>query len=323
MAAIGYTMMCEQRSPKDLVEDLVAAERAGFDFSVISDHYHPWVEAQGHSPYTWAVLGAAANATTRIPLMTYVTCPTIRYHPAVVAQKAATVALLSDDRFILGLGAGEQLNEHVVGCGWPPANVRHELLSEAIEIIRRLWEGGYVTHRGRHFAVQDAKLFDRPTTPPRIGVAASGKESCGLAGRKADLLIATEPRPELVRMFAEAGGAGKPAVAQLAVCWGPDEGRCRALALEQFGWSPYDWKVRSELPGPVNFESASQLIREQDVARLVPCGPSAAGIVEGVRGFVDAGFNQVALIQIGGSQREFCDFYASDLAPALRDLPVA
>jgi G6PDH family F420-dependent oxidoreductase len=323
MAAIGYTMMGEQRSPKDMVGDVVAAEHTGFDFSVISDHFHPWVEAQGHSPYTWSVLGAAAQATERIPLMTYVTCPTIRYHPAIVAQKAATVALLSDGRFILGLGAGEQLNEHVVGRAWPPADVRHELLSEAVDIIHMLWDGGYVTHRGRHFTVQDAKLFDRPSLPPRIGLAASGRESCELAGHKADMLIAVEPRPELVRMFAEAGGRGKPAVAQILVCWGPDEGRCRALAMQQAAWAPLDWKVRSELPSPVNFESASEFMTEDEVASVIPCGPSAAGIIDGVRQYVDAGFDQVAFLQLGENQREFCEFYAGELAPTLRDLSVA
>jgi G6PDH family F420-dependent oxidoreductase len=323
MAAIGYTMMGEQRSPTEMVDDAVAAERAGFDFAVVSDHFHPWVEAQGHSPYTWSVLGAVAQATERIPFMTYVTCPTIRYHPAIVAQKAATVSLLSDERFILGLGAGEHLNEHVVGSAWPPANVRHEMLSEAVDIIRMLWDGGFVTHRGRHFTVQDAKLYDRPVMPPRIGLAASGHGSCELAGQKADMLIAVEPRSELVRMFAEAGGAGKPAVGQILVCWGPDEARCRALALEQAAWTPLDWKVRSELPNPVNFESASAYMTEDEVASVIPCGPSAEGIIEGVRGFVDAGFDQVAFVQLGGNQREFCEFYAAELASTLRDLSVA
>jgi G6PDH family F420-dependent oxidoreductase len=320
MVRIGYTMMGEQRSPKDLVADAVLAEAAGFDFSVISDHYHPWFDVQGHSPYTWAVLGAVAQATARMPLMTYVTCPIIRYHPAVVAQKAATVALLSDGRFTLGVGAGEQLNEHVVGRGWPPVDVRHRMLAEAIDVMRLLWAGGYVTYRGEHFTVQDAKLFDLPATPPDIGVAMSGPAGCSLAGEKADLAIATEPRAELVRMFNDAGGAGKPAVAQLPVCWGPDEDKCRAFARQQFAWAATGWKVQSELPNPVNFEAATRFVREEDIAQTIPCGPSVEGIVQGVRRFVDAGFDQVALLQIGPAQREFCDFYASDLAAALRGL---
>jgi G6PDH family F420-dependent oxidoreductase len=322
MVAIGYSMLCEQRSPKDLVDDVVVAEQAGFDFAQISDHYHPWLDVQGHSPYAWSVLGAAAQATSRIPLMTYVTCPIIRYHPAVVAQKAATVALLSDGRFTLGVGAGEQLNEHVVGAGWPSVDVRHEMLGEAVDLIRLLWSGGYVTYHGEHFTVQDARVFDRPATPPRIGMAVSGEASCTLAGEKADLVIATEPRADLVRMFSDAGGAGKPAVAQLPVCWGPDEGKCRSLARDQFAWAATGWKVQSELPNPVNFEAASRFVREEDIAEVVPCGPSADGIAEGVRKFVDAGFDQVGLIQIGPAQHEFCEFYASDLAGTLSRLSV-
>ena len=210
MVAIGYTLMCEQRSPLDLVRDAVLAEQAGFDFSVISDHYHPWVEAQGHSGFAWSILGAIAQATERLPLMTYVTAPIIRYHPAVVAQMAATVSLLAEGRFRLGLGSGEQLNEHVVGQGYPPVDVRHEMLIEAVEIIRELWEGAYVTYHGEHFDVEGAKLFDRPASPPPLGIAVSGRQSCALAGELADLVIATELKAELIQMFQEAGGEGKP-----------------------------------------------------------------------------------------------------------------
>ena len=179
----GYTMMGEQSAPRDLVSDVVAAEQAGFDFAVASDHYFPWLDEMGHSPYVWSVLGAAAWATERIPLMTYVTCPTFRYHPAVVAQKAATIQLLSEGRFTLGLGAGENLNEHVVGMAWPPVDIRHERLVEAVQIIRELFDGGYVNHRGEHFQVESAKLWDRPDSPPPIGIAVSGKQSCEIAGR--------------------------------------------------------------------------------------------------------------------------------------------
>jgi len=320
VAEIGYTMMCEQRSPKDLVGDLVHAERAGFDFSVISDHFHPWLEEQGHSGYAWSVLGAAAQATGRIPLMTYVTCPIVRYHPAIVAQKAATMAVLSDGRFSLGLGAGENLNEHVVGRGWVPVDVRHEMFREAIEIIYALFDGGYVTYRGAYFDVEGAKLFDRPEEPVPIGVAVSGPSSCAFAGEMADFLIATEPKAELVEMFHEAGGEGKPHVAQIPVCWGPDEAECRRLAREQFRWATTGWKVQAELPNPVNFAAATALVREEDVADMIPCGPDAGGIVEGVKQFTDAGFERVALVQIGDRQKEFCEFYESELAGALKKL---
>ena len=320
MVEIGYTMMCEQRSPKDLVDDLVRAEQAGFDFSVISDHFHPWLEEQGHSGYAWSILGAAAQATEHIPLMSYVTCPIIRYHPAIVAQKAATMALLSDGRFSLGLGSGENLSEHVVGRGWPAVDIRHEMFVEAIEIIRTLFDGGYVTYRGEHFEVEDAKLFDRPEEPPPIGVAVSGRSSCEIAGVQGDFVIAVEPKSELIEMFHEAGGEGKLGVGQIPVCWGPDEAECRALAREQLRWAAAGWKVMAELPNPVNFDAYSQFVREEDIAQMVPCGPEVEGIVEGVKQFVDAGFERIALVQVGDRQEEFCEFYESELAKALRGL---
>lgn len=320
MVEIGYTMMCEQRSPKDLVEDVVLAERAGFDFSVISDHYHPWLEEQGHAGYAWSVLGAAAQATERIPLMTYVTCPIVRYHPAIVAQKAATMSILSGGRFRLGMGAGENLNEHVVGGGWPSADTRHEMFREAIEIIRKLFEGGYKTYRGEYFDVEGAKLFDLPEEPPEIGVAVSGKPSAELAGELGDFVISTEPKSELIEMFSEAGGSGKPGVAQIPVCYGPDEAECVRLAREQFRWAMTGWKVQAELPNPVNFDAATSTVREEDMAGMIPCGPDADAIVEGVKQFTDAGFSHVALVQIGDRQKEFCDFYESELSSKLKSL---
>lgn len=320
MVQIGYTFMCEQRSPKEMVQDAVLAERAGFDFSVISDHYHPWTRAQGHSGYAWSILGALAQATTRLPLMTYVTAPIIRYHPAIVAQKAATMAILSDGRFRLGLGAGEELNEHVVGKGYPPVDVRHEMLTEAIEIIRALWRGKPVTYHGKHYDVEGARLFDLPPAPPQIGVAVSGKQSCGIAGRMGDLVVAIEPKAELIQQFRLAGGAGKPAVGQITVCWGSDEQECVQRAHEQFGWSLGNWKILSELPNYVNFEAFVQTVTPEQVARKIPCGPDPEKIVQSVKQFVDAGFTEVALVQGGQNQAEFCDFYARELAPALKAL---
>src|SRR2546423_15143280 len=192
MALIGYTMMCEQAGPKQLVRDVALAEDAGFDFAVISAHYFRRLDSQGHSPYGGSVLGEAAQATDHIPLMTYVTCPIRRYHPAVVAQKAATMQLLSDGRFTLGLGAGENLNEHVVGGQWPLAPVRHEMLEEAVETIRALWAGGPGTYRGKHFDVESPTVWDLPDTAPPLGVAVSGPESCRLAGHHADVMVAVE-----------------------------------------------------------------------------------------------------------------------------------
>lgn len=320
MVSIGYTIMGEQSGPRALVDDLVRAEQAGFDFSVASDHYFPWLDAQGHSPYVWSVLGAAAQATERIPLMTYVTCPTVRYHPAVIAQKASTVQLLSDGRFRLGLGSGENLNEHVAGGGWPPAAVRQDMLAEAVEIISALFDGGYVNHRGRHFQVESARLWDLPEQRVPIGIAVSGPRSCRLAGEKADLAIATEPEPELLDAFDRQGGAGKPRVGQVPVCYDPDRDAAIARAHDQFRWFGGGWKVNSELPGPAAFAAASASVRPEDVAGSIPCGDDVDAFVEAVRAYADTGFTEVALVQVGGQhQRPFIDWAEKELLPALRE----
>ena len=319
MTLFGYTMMCEQAGPKQLVRDVALAEEAGFDFAVISDHYFPWLDSQAHAPYAWSVLGAAAQATNRIPLMTYVTCPIRRYHPAVVAQKAATMQLLSDGRFTLGLGAGENLNEHIVGGGWPIAATRHEMLEEAVHIIRDLWTGGTVTFRGKHFDVESAKVWDLPDTAPPIGIAVSGRSSCNLAGRHADMMIAVEPRAELGRMFDEAGGSNKPRVGQIALSYDPDRNVALKRAMDQFRWFTGGWRVNAELPVPASFDQASRTVREADIAEKMPCGPDLELHVAGIRQFESAGFTHVALIQVGGdTQEEFITWAATELLPALR-----
>ena len=321
MTSFGYTMMCEQSRPDQLVRDLQVAEDSGFDFSVISDHFNPWLEAQGHSGYAWSILGAAAQATSRIPLMTYVTCPTMRYHPAVVAQKAATMGILSGGRFRLGLGAGENLNEHVVGKRWPAVRVRHEMLAEAVEVITALLDGEHVNHRGQHFDVESARLYDLPDGRVPIGIAVSGERSCSLAGRKADLMIATEPKPELGEMFDAAGGAGKPRVGQIAVCYDRSRDAAVQRAHEQFRWFGLGWKVNADLPAPSSFEAATQFVTTDQVGEQLPCGPDVAEYVEKIRPFVDAGFTEVALVQIGAeTQAGFCAWAEKQLLPALRSL---
>jgi G6PDH family F420-dependent oxidoreductase len=319
MATFGYTLMCEQLGPKELVRNGVDAERAGFDFTVISDHFHPWLEEQGESPFAWSVLGAVASQTSRMQLMTMVTCPIVRYHPAIVAQMAATIGLMSDDRFTLGLGAGENLNEHVVGKGWPPANIRHLMLEEAIDIIRDLWKGGYVSHQGDFFAVHDARIFSLPKQLPPIAVAASGRESCRLAARMGAGLIATQPYPELVKMYRDAGGTG-PRYAQIAVCWGRDEAQARKTAHRYFRFAVPAWKVQSELPNPVNFAAASITVREEDVAALLPCGPSVDRHLEGIQQFLDAGFERIAFLQAGRDQEGFFGFWNEELKPRLEKM---
>ncbi len=321
MVSIGYTIMSEQAGPKQLVEDAVRAERAGFDFLAASDHYFPWLQEQGHAPYVWAVLGAVAQATESIELMTYVTCPTMRYHPAVVAQKAATVQLLSDGRFTLGLGAGENLNEHVVGKAWPPADIRHEMLSEALEIIQPLLAGETVTFRGVHLSTENAKIWDLPPVAPKIGVAVSGSRSCELAAAYADAMIAVEPEADLVHQFDAAGGAGKPRIGQVGLSFDADVAVAKKRAHEQFRWFGGGWNVNAELPGPEHFASASQFVTEEDVAEQLPCGPDIEEHVAGVRKFVDAGFSHVAVVQIGGdAQGPFFDWAEAELLPELRKL---
>jgi G6PDH family F420-dependent oxidoreductase len=322
MARFGYTMMTEQSPPDQLVRDVQMAEQAGFDFSVTSDHYQPWLDEQGHSGYAWSILGAAAQATESIGLMTYVTCPTIRYHPAVVAQKAATMQILSDNRFRLGLGAGENLNEHVVGKRWPAVGTRHEMLSEAVDIIGELFDGdGTVNYRGRHFDVEQAKLWDLPDKRVPIGIAVSGRDSCRLAGRKGDLMIAVEPERELGEMFDAAGGEGKPRVGQVALAY--DENRNAAVrrAHEQFRWFGLGWKVNADLPNPESFDSATQFVTPEQVSDALGCGPDVEEHIEKIRPFVDAGFTEVALVQIGADQQApFVSWAERELLPALRSL---
>jgi G6PDH family F420-dependent oxidoreductase len=319
VARFGYTMLCEQSGPQQLVDDVVMAEGCGFDFAVISDHMFPWLDEMGHSPYAWAVLGAAAHATSHMELMTYVTCPLKRYHPAVVAQKAATLGLLAEGRFSLGLGAGENLNEHVTGSGWPPVNVRHEMLVEAIEIIRRLLDGGYVSFRGRHFEVDSAKIWDLPPTRLAIGVAASGPQSCAIAKTLADAMIAVTPDAALVQEFRRDAGGQKPVIGQIPVCFDRDRGRAIERAHRLFRWFGGGWKVNAELPGTAAFAAASQHVQPDDVAAAIPCGDDTDEFAKAIMQYEDAGFTDIALVQIGGdAQKPFLRWCETVLLPALR-----
>jgi G6PDH family F420-dependent oxidoreductase len=316
-------MMCEQSRPDQLVRDLQMAEDAGFDFSVISDHFQPWLSAQGHSGYAWSILGAASQATERIGLMSYVTCPILRYHPAIVAQKAATVQILSDNRFRLGLGSGENLNEHIVGQRWPSVGVRHQMVVEAVEIIGALFDadGSTVNYRGRYYDIETAKLWDLPDQRVPIGVAVSGPDSCQIAGSKADLMVAVEPKPELGDMFDKAGGAGKARVGQTAIAYDPDREAAVQRAHEQFRWFGLGWKVNADLPNPDSFEAATQFVTPEQVAEALPCGPDVDEHVEKIKPFIDAGFTEIALVQIGADhQQQFITWAQRELLPALRSL---
>ncbi|OLR92700.1 TIGR03557 family F420-dependent LLM class oxidoreductase [Actinokineospora bangkokensis] len=323
MTRFGYTLMTEQAGPRELVGHAAAAEAAGFDFEVISDHFSPWLASQGHAPNAWATLGAVSQATSAVELMTYVTCPIMRYHPAVVAQQAATVGLLSGGRFTLGLGAGENLNEHVVGRGWPPVNVRHEMLVEALGIIRGLFDGGDVNTAGKHFRVDSAKLWDLPEQRVPIGVAVSGKQSIEAFAPLAEHMITTEPEADLVSGWDAASprAAGDTRkIGQIPICWDPSTDAAVERAHDQFRWFAGGWKVNAELPGPAGFAGATQFVRPEDVASSIPCGPDVEGIVKAVSAFWQAGFTDIALVQIGGDHQDaFFPFAERELLPALRE----
>ncbi|MHC2186131.1 G6PDH family F420-dependent oxidoreductase [Rathayibacter agropyri] len=324
MVRFGYTLMTEQSGPKQLVGYAVDAERLGFEFAVSSDHYSPWLTEQGHASYAWTLLGAVAQATSTIDLTTYVTAPTIRYHPAVVAQKAATLAILSDDRFTLGLGSGENLNEHVVGEGWPSVAVRQDMLEEAVHLIRELHTGELVTWEGDYFRVDSARIWDLPDKPVEIGLAVSGTKSIERFAPIADHFITTEPDPELISQWTAVRGADAApsrTIGQIPICWAPSKEQGVTLAHEQFRWFAGGWAVNSDLPTPAGFAGASQFVRPEDVAEQIACGPDLDELAESVVPYIEAGFTDIALVQVGDElQQRFLDEAAEGLLERLRSL---
>lgn len=314
---LGYKLMSEEHGPAELVHNAMRAEAAGFDFVAISDHFSPWVEEQGHSPLAWPVLGAIANATQRVGLMTSVTCPTMRYHPAVVAQGAATLALLSENRFVLGLGSGERLNEHVVGIGWPGIPERHDRLNEAVDIIQGLLKGDLSNYSGKYLRLDNARLYDRPAAKPPVVVAAGGPEAARFAGEKADGLMATEAKSDLVEAFRSGGKTG-PCYAEVSMCCAEREEDARNTAHRYFRWSLTGWPVQAELPDTKGFAAASQHFTPETVAQKITCGPSARMHIEAIEKYTQAGFDHIVLVQVGPDQDFFFDFFKRELAPRLR-----
>ncbi|WP_207457160.1 TIGR03557 family F420-dependent LLM class oxidoreductase [Herbiconiux sp. SYSU D00978] len=324
MTNFGYTLMTEQSGPKDLVRYAVKAEERGFDFEVSSDHFSPWLESQGHAPYAWSVLGAVAHATSRVELATYVTSPIMRYHPAVVAQKAATIQQLADGRFILGLGAGENLNEHSIGEGWPDVRERHDRLEEAVTLIRELLTGDLVTWEGDYFRTEATRIWDAPEGGVPIGIAVSGEKSIARFAPLAEHLITTEPDAEIIKGWDSARDADAPAsrkIGQIPISWGPDKDEAVHRAHEQFRWFAGGWFVNSDLPTTTAFDAASKFVRPEDVAEQIACGPDLDELAESVRPFVDAGFTDIALVQIGDElQDRFLDEVAEPLLEKVRAL---
>jgi coenzyme F420-dependent glucose-6-phosphate dehydrogenase len=317
MVEIGYALSSEEHSPNDLVRYARRAEEAGFTFALISDHYHPWIDRQGHSSFVWNVIGGIAQATERLRLGTGVTCPTIRIHPAIVAQAAATSAVMMPGRFFLGVGSGENLNEHILGGYWPSAEVRLEMLEEAVEVIRLLWQGGSQSHRGRYFTVENARVYTLPEELPPIAVAASGQRAAELAGRIGDGLISTSPDSELPSSFREAGGVGKPLYGQLHVCWSEDEEEARRTALEWWPNTGIKGELGQELPLPRHFEQAAGMLTEDVVAQRVVCGPDSRRHIEEINKFAQTGYDHVYIHQAGPEQEGFFRFYERDVLPKL------
>jgi coenzyme F420-dependent glucose-6-phosphate dehydrogenase len=312
---LGYAFSSEEHGPLDLVRNARAAEEAGFGFGLISDHYHPWVPRQGHSPFVWSVIGGIAGATERFRLGTGVTCPLIRIHPAIVAQAAATSEALMPGRFFLGVGTGENLNEHVLGDRWPAPDERIEMLEEAIEVIRLLWRGGTKTHRGKHYTVDHARIYTLPDPPPPIYVAAAAPNAAALAGGLGDGLITVAPDEELVQEFDRNGGEAKPKVGMVHVCWARTEEEGRKTAYEWWPTSGLKGPLNQELALPEYFEAAAEGVTEDDVAETVPHGPDPEPVLEQIRSYAEAGFTHAYVHQIGPDQEGFLEFAQRELLP--------
>ncbi len=320
---IGYFLSCEEYGPAELVRQARAAEQAGFEALWISDHYHPWNDQQGQSPFVWSVIGAVAEATS-LPVTTAVTCPTTRIHPAVIAQAAATSAVLLDGRFTLGVGTGEALNEHILGTAWPSIDVRLEMLEEAVEVIRELWAGGFVTRRGRYYSVDHARLYTLPDEPPDIFVSGFGPKATRLAGRIGDGYISTSPDPELIDTFRTAGGGGKPMQAGYKVCWGTDDATSVQTAHRLWANAGVPGELSQVLPSPKHFEQASELVTEEMTRDSMAYGADHARHVDAFRPFAEAGFDDIYIAQMGGREPGtsidgFFEFYRA-LLPELRTL---
>jgi coenzyme F420-dependent glucose-6-phosphate dehydrogenase len=316
MVNLGYKLSSEEFGPTDLVRFAARAERSGFEFALISDHFHPWTDRQGQSPFVWSILGAIANVTTRLRIGTAVTCPTIRVHPAIVAQAAATTAALMNGRFFLGVGTGENLNEHVVGRGWPSPDVRLAMLEEAVQVLQLLWEGGMKSFHGRYYAVEDARLYTLPDEPPALMIAASNPGAAELAARAGDAMMNTEVEGDLIRRFNGAGGDDKPRFVEMTVCWAKDERRARQTAHEIWALAALEGMLFTELSTPSLFESALAPVTEDAVAEKVVYGPDPRPYLEKIEEAQRTGYTHLCLHQVGSEQEAFLDFCEREILPA-------
>lgn len=318
---IGYFLACEEHGPRELVEHAAAAQAAGFDGFWISDHYHPWTDRQGHGSFVWAVIGAIAQVAPGMEITTAVTCPTVRLHPAVVAQAAATAAVLLDGRFTLGVGTGEALNEHIFGDRWPRAAERREMLEEAVEIIRGLWRGDTYSHDGRHYRVENARIYDRPEHPPEILVSGFGPKSLALAARIGDGYVTTSPLADAVSSFRESARRGRRVAGSLKVCWGQDHDQSLQIAHELWPTDALPGELSQVLPTTAHFEQAITLVTPEMVAAEFPCGPDLEQHIEAIRAYQEAGFDEFYIQQIGPDQRGFFDVYSKQVLPEFSAAP--
>jgi G6PDH family F420-dependent oxidoreductase len=314
---LGYALSSEEHRPNDLVRHARRAEEVGFTFALISDHFHPWVSAQGHSPFVWSVIGAIAQATETLRLGTGVTCPTIRIHPAIIAQAAATAAAMMPGRFFLGVGSGENLNEHVLGDRWPPFDIRAAMLEEAVDVIRQLWTGETVSFWGDFYTVEDAKLFTVPETVPSLMVAASGSTMAKIAGRIGDGLINTAPKATIVETFHKAGASDekRPCYGQMTVCWAKSVAEAQQTVYQQWPNSGLKGELSQELRTVKHFEQAAKMLTPEQAAEEIVCGPDAQAHIEMIEQYTEAGYEHVYIHQIGPDQEGFFNFYAREVLP--------
>jgi G6PDH family F420-dependent oxidoreductase len=314
---LGYHLSSEEHSPGDLVRNARAAESAGFEFGFISDHFHPWIDAQGHSPFVWSVIGAIAQATERFRIGTGVTCPLIRVHPAIIAQAAATCACLMPGRFFLGVGTGENLNEHVVGAKWPARDERLELLEEAVQVIRLLWQGGYQTHRGKHYTVEYARIFDLPDEPIELAVAATKPRAARLAGRIGDSLVNVAPKQKVIKNFEEGGGKGKPKYGKLTVCYSASKNEAKKTAFEIWPNALIEGAAGVELPLPRDFEGLVEGRSADELEDKLVLGNDPDEYVAALTEYAETGYTHAFIHQIGPDQEGFLKFAKSELLPRL------
>ena len=311
---IGYFLSCEEYGPAELLRQAKQAEDAGFQNLWISDHFHPWVDAQGESPFVWSVIGALSQVTERMTVTTGVTCPTVRIHPAIIAQAAATSAAMLPGRFQLGVGSGEALNEHILGDAWPPANVRLEMLEEAVEVIRELWTGKQVEHYGTHYAVENARIYTLPDEPPPILVSGFGPKATELAARIGEGYCTVGPDKELIGLYREKGGKG-PVQAGTKVCYGPDKAAAVKTVKEIWPNEGMSGELAQILPNPAHFEQTAEMVTEEMIAEAVPCGPDLDEHIAAIQEFADAGVDELFIQQIGSEHDDFFKVFASEVLP--------